>query len=482
MEQMIFFKFLKDIKEKYNSRNAFRYFQNGGEIYKTYEEFYWDLEKGKILYSKIEGKTIGILGVTSYDWLCHAYSSILSGKQTVFLDPLLPVGDLNSLIKQMEIDVLVIEETLLEIIDEIKKELPEVTIISYFKIKGEKSEEGLVSAPITEGKTVFFTSGTSKQAKGVVISIKDICKSRKALSDLFYRGEEDLAYIPVPMHHIYGFTVLLCCLERGQEICIGNMRTLKKEIQYFQPNSLIIVPSIVEYLLKVNGFVPSIKHAVVAGCLCKKSLEDALKEKGIFLQNMYGLSETIGAIAANIEGDSITELSLSERTEAFLGEDGEVILKLPYKMEGYYKKKEATEEVLREGLFYTGDLGVIDEKGKLNINGRKKEIIAMKNGDKVSCPELDEILSGLNGVEEGAVIYKEEILIAVLTLKKGAAEDDVIEEIKEYNKQQPYFRKIHKIWFYGKPFSRTATGKLKRRILEQDYEVSDKSSIKNYMK
>ena len=119
----------------------------------------------------------------------------------------------------------------------------------------------------------------------------------------------------------------------------------------------------------------------------------------------------------------------------------------------------------------------MDENGKLHILGRKKNMIVMDNGEKVLCTDVDEALSALPAIADGAVIYKNKQLIAVVAPEKKVTEQQVEEAISEYNRMQPYYRRIKKIWIYGNALPYTSSGKLHRSRLEREYDSQHDSIL-----
>ena len=139
----------------------------------------------------------------------------------------------------------------------------------------------------------------------------------------------------------------------------------------------------------------------------------------------------------------------------------------------YYKDPEATAATLRDGTVHTGDMGYLDDQGRLHLIGRKKNMIVMENGEKVFCPDVDRELSALPGVKEAAVIYVDGRLIAVVALEKGATEEGILQSIATYNSLQPYYRRMRDTWIYGEKLPYTSSGKLHRSKLEREYPEKD---------
>ena len=126
------------------------------------------------------------------------------------------------------------------------------------------------------------------------------------------------------------------------------------------------------------------------------------------------------------------------------------------------------------GKIYLGDIGEAFEDGTFSPMGRKKDVIAMSNGNKLYCDEMDEELTALEGVQEACVIYSGGKVVAVVVVADEVEEDSIRKNLKQYNKMQPYFRKIDAIWMRKEPLPRAGLGKLKRNVVMQEYEEKER--------
>ena len=200
----------------------------------------------------------------------------------------------------------------------------------------------------------------------------------------------------------------------------------------------------------------------------------------------YGLTETSPVIAA--ENDNAkrygsigvpmkdVELEIYNKDENGIGE---IRVKGPNVMLGYYENEEATKEVLRDGWFYTGDLGYIDKDGFIFITGRSKDVIVLKNGKKVFPDELETLVNRLEEVEECIVFGlpeaedKNDVKIAIKVVYNkdaldGKTEEEIYnliwEKIKEINKTFPKYKYIKHLIITDEPLIKTTTQKVKRKL------------------
>ena len=236
--------------------------------------------------------------------------------------------------------------------------------------------------------------------------------------------------------------------------------------------------------------------AVSGAAAIDKKVVENFTNFGIKTVQGYGLTETSPVIVAendeNIKFGSVgfplrnVEIQIFEPNEKGIGE---VIAKGPNVMLGYYENQEATNEVIIDGWFHTGDLGYIDKDGFLFITGRKKNVIVMKNGKNIYPEELEALITNLPYVAENMVfgvptrdddldlavkiVYNKEYVNEMFgNIGKEELEEKIWKDIKEINKTMPPYKYIREIIVTDEPMIKTTTQKIKRfeeikKILEQ---------------
>lgn len=455
---------LLNLSNKYDTRVAFEE-MNG--VTKTYRELYEDVVCYGNYMSKDSHQRIAILGGTSYQWLCHAYGAIVAGKTVVVADPLLPIDDIVSLLTYTDVEEVFVDEE----DKKLRAGIEEKGIVyrTYVQAQEELCDEHLQQ----DGDMIFFTSGTSGKAKGVVLPFAAEYENAKRFEKAVATGmdlKEDMKmYTPLPFYHIYATTMALVFLYKGKTICLGNPRRILQEIPYFKPAVFVMVSTMAEYLLKSGILDENAKLFAVAGAKCEKSLQIEAAKHGMMVQNFYGASETAGAIAASIPGQDVERMLPVDGVQVFSENGDEIAIATCGHMTEYYKNPEATQEVMQNGKIYLGDVGQFFEDGMFSPIGRKQDVIAMKNGNKLYCNELDEELSAIEGINDACVIYEDGKVIAVVVTTE--TDNDIVKKnIKAYNKKQPYFRKIDEIWFREESLPRTSIGKLKRKQVTEEYK------------
>lgn len=409
-------------------------------------------------------------------------------------------------------------ETVPNLINEGKKQIRNNNEYVNFEIKN------------NEMNILLFTSGTTSKSKAVMLSQRNIASNVYALQTCEDIRPTDVNIAFLPFHHIFGSTCMLVMLACGAKTVFPDgLRYIKKNLNEYKVSVFVGVPILVEAIYKTimkeidkTGKTELINSALKISKVLKKfhidvrrklfkQIIDALGGKlrfiisggapadpliskgfndfGIKTVQGYGLTETSPVIAAeddkHMKNGSIgitmknVELEIVNKDENGVGE---IRVKGPNVMLGYYEMQEETNKVLKDGWFYTGDLGYKDEEGYLYITGRNKNMIVLKNGKKVFPEEIETILNRQELVLESMVFGlpekddKNDVKLAVkivydkeIVLEKypGKTEEELYkiiwEQIKEVNKTFPKYKHIQKMLLSSEELIKTSTKKVKRQ-------------------
>lgn len=381
---------------------------------------------------------------------------------------------------------------------------------------------------------LIFTSGTTGTSKGVMLSEDNILASVAASSNMINLPSDTVLMSVLPMHHTYELTCgQLTAIRLGVTICINNsLKYLMKNFKLFRPTAMVVVPLYVSTLKKrisdeirkrnkeniINVGVKATKALRKVGIDTRSlvfseilaSLGGRLKEIvcggaatdpeaikwfsdiGINVSQGYGITECSPLVAVNplvtvhynsvgiaIPGSKIKIIADEEEggeVDVPNGEIGEICVKGPHVMLGYYKDEEATKSAFtEEGYFRTGDYGYLDDDGFLFITGRKKNIIILDNGKNVYPEEIEEYLAKVECIQECVVIGREndlgEVVITALIypdydMFKDCDDSEIINkmrsEVAKINKILPTFKQIRNIELKKTEFEKTTTKKIMR--------------------
>ena len=322
-----------------------------------------------------------------------------------------------------------------------------------------------------EGELLFFTSGTTSSSKIVRLTSQSFCTSAWSGQSMLACGEDDVILSILPLAHVFGFVCsMLWGLAYGATIALGRgVRHLVDDALFFNPTILPAVPTLINAMLRFDALNPGLRVALIGAAPCTPEVTAALREKGIKVYLGYGLTETSSGIAITQDLDEPEALYPCPGADFRIEEDGEVTIATPCMMQGYI----GAEPMFEGDRFFTGDLGWFDDKGRLHLKGRKKDVLLMADGTKIFCPEYEENLEHLTGLPDLGVTMKNgrAVLVAGSLSNDPATEADMraklLKTVGEYNRSLQRSQQIYDVIVRAEPLPRTATGKIKRYELQE---------------
>lgn len=285
--------------------------------------------------------------------------------------------------------------------------------------------------------TILYTSGTTGEPRGVMLTQQNIVSNTLALSEAVgSRNEKRL--VVLPFSHIYARTCdLYSWIQRGSRLVLCEQReTFIRDCQMVKPLVINAVPYLYQKLvdladekaeaeqrptdasgLKLDApaaHASTIRQLLggrIARCYCggaalAPSVVERFTEENIPLLPGYGLTEAspVVTVPSHLEFAPESVGYPLENIEVKTADDREILVRGPSVMQGYWKNPEATADVLRDGWLHTGDLGEWDEEGRLSIVGRKKELMALATGKKIAPSAIEALLGASPWIEQAVVI------------------------------------------------------------------------------
>ena len=416
-----------------------------GEETRSFSQL-WEAVQRRAAELRDSGKTcLGLLADGSLDCVVELFAANLAGLQLVMLDENAPSVLLRQLVAYTDIDLLWGDVDLVE-------------ELSPYLTEGVRDGEGRI---------LFFTSGTTERAKAVVLSDHSLCQSAYNGSAKLPLSVEDTLLCLLPLGHVFGFVCgLLWGLSCGACVALGRgPRHYLDDCAYYQPTAVSVVPLLLGFLMQQRLLNPELKLILVGAGDCPPALLQAAAAMGIRVSFGYGLTETSSGVAISVSGDPYA-MEVCPDDTITLAEDGEILIQAPTCiMQGYYKRPESTAEVLRDGVFHTGDLGRFDEEGKLHITGRKKDILVLPDGTKIFLPEYEAAIAKVLGSTELAVVLKGNRPLLVFCGE--GSEQELSKALLPLMTELPRGQRLGGIMIVQDPLPRTATGKIKRWELQQ---------------
>lgn len=501
----------------------------------------------------LKGKPVVIIGENTYQWYVSYMAMLCSEGIAVPVDKELPANEIENVINRSRAAAVIYTKKKEEVIKKVKDNLPGVEyfieMYSDSEIDGRdvganyviKRGKEFVAAGVKdfekiqidpdEFKVLIFTSGTTSQAKGVMICNRNLAENINAVSAYVKLTPEDRMFSVLPLHHTYESTIgFLLPLATGTSIAVcEGLKYIVPNLKETKPTAMLAVPILIENLYKKinDNIVKSKKDKIVKSMI---HLTNALKSVGIdikrkvfseiydnlggrikfvvsaaapidakvgkwlqdigivFLQG-YGLTETSPIAALTPEFDTrvgsagkaviCAELKIDNPNEK--GE-GEVMIKSKTLMLGYYENEEATKEAIEDGWFHSGDIGYLDEDGFLYITGRSKNVIVTQNGKNIYPEEIELLLGQIEEIKECMVYGKEvekekELIISAKVIPNR-------EKIEEKYGKDLSEEKIHDIiWEEIKKVNKKLTSYKAIKNLEiknDEFEKTTTMKIKRY--
>ena len=362
---------------------------------------------------------------------------------------------------------------------------------------------------------INYTSGTTGNPKGVMLSFKNVMFNVDSVSKQVPIFQEDSnVMMLLPVHHILPLLgSVVAPLYMGGTVHIAeamNAEAIIKTLNAGAVSIIIGVPRLYDMLVKgimnkINAsfvtrmlykitqligsdavsktvfssvhkkFGGHVKYLVCGGAALSKETATILKTLGLYVLEGYGMTETAPMISFTRPGRRKVGYAgeLLPNIEVKISEKGEICVKGDNVMQGYYKREEETNDIIKDGWLHTGDMGILDKYG-LKITGRIKEIIVTSNGKNIN-PELleKEFMSESAYVQEIGIFLHEDALHAAVRPNMAAirqvdldAMDALIKkEVERFNAEQPQYKRIKQYHIMSDELPKTRLGKVQRFLL-----------------
>lgn len=470
-------------------------------------------------------KNVAIIGELSYDWIVIFFAIILSNNVLVPIDDSLGVSIISRLLDNQQAEMVFCSDNNSSLYN--NDLLKNFTIMKFTdflsKTLDNKDFDKIVNNEKIDPNTVamiVFTSGTTGEFKGVVLTHKNIISAVKYSAEImgfntFSSGDSIIPLLP-PFHMFQITTGLLTPLLYGVSICfIGAVKNVSKGFIAFNPRIIIAVPLIligfkkmirlkmsksdyikfqlgllINRLLKIVRIDKSraifkklhtklggnLNTIVCGGAFVEEKLVEWYKNIGIQVLVGYGITECSPVVACN-RINARKKYSVGKTIDQYcqvMIEENEILVNGDIVFSKYYNNESATDEAFINGWFKTGDLGYVDKDGFLFITGRCKSLIVGTDGNNISPEELEQLLLSYDIISD-ALVYmkkiKDNYFITADTMFSNEFINNlstseiksITEKIKnEINNSLPDYKKITSIRHVCQPFEKNRLGKILR--------------------
>ncbi len=496
--------------------------------YKSFKQSCDNLSKRLTQFGIGASDKVAIFAQNMPEWSIAFFSIVPFGRIAIPILPESSANEVTNILNHSESKVLFVSKKLLPNVSQ--ESLDKLTLVidieTFEEIKKDDSKftcDGKVAMPMPDDiATIIYTSGTTGNAKGVVLSHRNLSSCVASCFHAQPRNEKDRWLSILPMSHTLELTLgVLYPMFVGASVYYMSKppvpALLLKAIKIVKPTTMLTVPLIIEKIYR-SSILPTIKksrvlswmntHAnllmcKIIGLKLKKTFGGKLTFFGIggakldtevetFLLRAgfpyavgYGLTETSplltftvgktrtpGSIGHTMKGVSLRLDNINPETG-----EGEIVAKGPNVMLGYYKDPERTKKAFTEdGWFKTNDLACMDAKGRYYIKGRLSNMILGASGENIYPEEIEQVINGIEDVDESIIVPRNGKLVALVTFNENTidwnqeGEDEFFRKIEAYkakilsivNKNVNRTSKVSDVQILKEPFEKTATRKIRR--------------------
>ena len=484
-----------------------------------------------------DGAHIGIYSKNCREWIISDLAIVMAGYVSVPFFPSLNGKELSYIMEYGDVDALFLGK--IETWEDIKNDLPnDMPMITFPHYKGcSKVTRGFkwhdfinsyepIQNPnkpkLSDLWTIIFTSGTTGNAKGVMLTYQAIDGIKVVLDDpnnplgIKHDGNNDfISYLP--LNHIFERVVIEWCSFRygGTISFVETIDTFGKNLKAVQPHVFAAAPRVwtklqvgilskfsqktLDILLNITlisgllkklikkglGFTRT-RIAVSGSAPMPVELIEWFRKVGIFITNGYGMTENC-AICSSVDGKDFGKLNTVGKPQKGVDlkideETGEILMKGPFVMIGYYKNEELTEQTLRGGWLHTGDKGFLDEDNYLHITGRVADSFKTSKGEYIEPLTLEQYFVNINEIEEvcvvGLGIAQPICLVQLSEIGKKCSNEEIsnllLDRLNEVNSEVVNYKKISTLIVVKEEWTQEngivgPTQKLKRGKIQDKY-------------
>jgi fatty-acyl-CoA synthase len=442
------------------------------------------------------GQRVGVLGPNSLTWPVIALGVLKAGGVLIPLNPRFKPAELRKVVDDAGAVLVVTPSAFAQTVDAARELGPTFDTLSFDELaplRAGGQDDFRIDLEPDEPTALLFTSGSTGMSKGVICTnrtLLNIVFEASLTEEGFRPGSTSLLVLPLVFTPglVWGLvmtTVLGGKLIIEKEFDPGRAAGLLGE-HYVQ--AIFGVPLIFEAISRSPEFadadLSSLRTAIVGGATVAPALLQRWADKGVALRQIYGMTEAGGVATATLvaeafdhpdtcgSGSIFTEVKVvrPDGTDAAPGEEGEILLRGPGVTPGYWNDAESTAAALQNNWLHSGDLGTLDDEGRVKFVDRLKDLI-ITGGINISPVEIERVISEIPGVEEVAVIAATderfgETPAAIVTVKDGVDAATIIEHC---DRLVADYKVPRYVVIRDEPLPRLPSGKLSKTAIRSEY-------------
>ena len=506
---------LKETTEQFPNNNAISFF--GRKI--TYQAlsrmsqgFASALQKSGVR----KGDRVAIMLPNCPQYVVGYYGALIAGGIVTQVNPMLVARELKHILDDSGAETIIVLDAFYEAVKGIQENtsLKNIIVVSLqpsgakfedrtfeeFIAIGTEAPKPVSIVPEEDIAVLQYTGGTTGRSKGAMLThrnlVANIYQTKEFFKDNILKGKERYLTV-IPLFHVFGMTACMnACIQMAGENILLPRFDIEEVLETIKQEKPTIFPGVPTMYVAINAHPKAQEYGIDSIKLCNSGsapmpvelMRNFEKKTGSNVLEGYGLSEaspvthcnpsfaerkpgTVG-IGFPSTDYKIVDLATGEQ-EMPSGELGELIIKGPQIMKGYWNMPEETSVTLRNGWLYTGDIANVDEDGYLSIVDRKKDLI-IASGYNIYPRDVEEVLYEHPAVQEAVVIgvpdeYRGETVKAILVLKDGQTADET--EIIEYCKENMAAYRVPTIVEFRRELPKTNVGKILRRALREEVQA-----------
>ncbi len=435
------------------------------------------------------GHHVAALASNSPEFVILIHALIKIGAVLVALNTRLTLEELTWQIQQADVDTLIYDDSFTSIAKKLNK-----TSLSFRQLAvGEMPDERLPQFfDFNNPQSIIFTSGTTGEPKGAVLTIANHFWSATASAFRLGLLPNDRWLLCLPLYHIGGMAIILRSSLYGTGVILHrdfSAQQINSSIARQAVTMISLVPTMLHRLMESNqSQLSKLRVILLGGGAASRLLIQRSLDAGLPVVTTYGLTETSSQVATSTPENVAEKIGRAGKPLLFtqvqiespegevlpVGEAGEIVVSGPTVMRGYYRRPEATRLVLQNDRLRTGDIGYLDEDGDLWVVQRRTDLI-ISGGENVYPSEVESVLERHPDIAEACVVGLEhpvwgQQIAAAVVFQEGRALSS--ETLEQYCRTLLAGYKIPRVFHFLAAFPRTASGKIIRNQVRQIFEES----------